>query len=393
VFCRATPEQRVERGKHFFNPPVAVRRLLGQGVHDRGEASVIADHVLSEEDQIRISRRMPAPFKAVSAIQKTIAAGEVWDLSMRADRFGLDDLRELYVMANIGTLVLESGAAVIIRGNIFSLLCQRVFVAQSGAPYHIGILPTPFSVDYNDGPIDGAHGFAGAHGAHGNPGSPMYVSSTIIGHTLLQEIGQDELHGEAGADGRPGTPGVSGRNGGMCYVAELTFREVRGELAVFVQAGAGGNGGDGGAGGAGGHGGDGTRGYNTIRGLFRGGNGGNGGRGGNGGHAGHAGSGGIASNVYVNVPARYEACIRVTSLPSEPGVPGRGGLAGPGGRGGAPGPGPRPGCDGMPGANGLEGDPGLPGLPGRSRPAPYVFLNEIPISSERMQYANQVELS
>lgn len=46
----ASPAQRRVRVDTFFNPPIRARSRLGQGLHDRGEASVFAEHELNAED-------------------------------------------------------------------------------------------------------------------------------------------------------------------------------------------------------------------------------------------------------------------------------------------------------------------------------------------------------
>jgi hypothetical protein len=59
-------------------------------------------------------------------LRKTIPAGAAWDVSVRGGCWGLDEMEELYVAVNVGSLVLELGASLVVRGNVFSLLCQEV---------------------------------------------------------------------------------------------------------------------------------------------------------------------------------------------------------------------------------------------------------------------------
>ncbi|MBL8228234.1 MAG: hypothetical protein JNL98_07145 [Bryobacterales bacterium] len=387
--CRATEAQRHQRLSTFFNPSIALRSRLGQGIHDRGEAAVFAAFQLSPEDRANVQKQLPAPVKAVSVISKRVAAGEEWDVSVRGEAWGLDDSHDLYVIVNAGTVILERGASIAVRGNVLSLLCQRLIVEDEGSPYHIGILPTPFSVDLRGGPLHGPPGARGANGHEGSSGRTMHVIPNILGGSLAHDISQEELHGHDGVRGADGSTGKDGRNGGMAKFAEITLRDVEGVVTLFVQAGTGGDGGRGGDGGDGGRGGDGARAYKVIREVFRGGNGGKGGDGGNGGEGGRAGSGGIASNVYINVQPGQEDRIRVTALASAPGNPGSGGNGGKAGDGGCVGAGPRSELNGTPGGRGVDGSPGRGGRHGRSRPAPYVFLNETRYCEERMLQCQQ----
>jgi hypothetical protein len=370
----ATKEQRIERQAQFFNPPIAARQRLGQGIHDRGEAILFAGGEFFESDYQGVGNHMPARLKAISVLKKTIHAGEVWDVSVRGEQWGIDDLEELYVTVNVGELVLEPGAKIIVRGNVFSLLCQRLVcnnVLEND--YHIGILPTPFSVDLKNGPHNGVHGAYGLHGRRGRDGEKANVSSSMVGYMLANEITEAAMKGGDGTNGENGLNGTDGRNGGMCKIAELAIRELRGHCTVLAQAGTGGNGGNGGDGGNGANGGDGTQGYKLITRILPAGDGGNGGNGGDGGKAGHAGHGGLASNIYINVPQQQEALVSCMALPAPGGRGGTGGRAGKGGNGGRGGTGVAKAANGQ---NGKEGLPGKNGHGGRERPAPWIFLNE-----------------
>jgi hypothetical protein len=150
---------------------------------------------------------------------------------VRGDVWGLDDKEELYVTLNVGLLVMEPGASLVIRGNVFSLLCQTIVnegdPATVAAGYQIGILPTPFSVDSGHGPMDGPSGADGSAGRDGACGNPMSVENSILGFRLREEVAVDSMHGQPGEDGRPGGDGGHGRNGGMCKLAALTLRRVK----------------------------------------------------------------------------------------------------------------------------------------------------------------------
>ncbi len=126
VLSRATDEQRAKRGATFFDA-IRARQRLGQGMHDRGEAVVFADSVLHEPDLRGIQNHLPIRVKTVSVWQKRVPAGTEWDLSVRATDWDFDDdMEELYVLANFGTLVLEPEARLVVRGNVFSMVCQEL---------------------------------------------------------------------------------------------------------------------------------------------------------------------------------------------------------------------------------------------------------------------------
>lgn len=362
----AGEEEKALRLPTFFSPAIAGRSRLGQGMHDRGEAFVFAGAALEEKDSRGLANHMPFHLKAISVMKKVVKRDETWDVSVRGEVWGLDEMEELYVALNVGVLILEPGARVVVRGNVFSMLCQRVICMPDDTtttpPYHIGILPTPFSVDYGEGPHDGPDGSPGAHGRNGKDGKQAMVEKNLIGYKLMEHIDPAEMNGEDGTDGGRGKDGVKGRNGGMAKLAELTFREVEGVLSVFSQAGKGGNGGNGGDGGTGGNGGAGAPGYKLIRGILPDGADGKGGDGGQGGNGGNAGHGGLSSNIYITVPEADTGKIIRTSLAAEGGS---GGMGGSPGKGGA----------GSNGNDGRDGSSGKQGMAGRSRPAATIFLN------------------
>lgn len=372
----ATREQRKLRQETFFNPAIALRQRLGQGKHDRGEAILFADGAFADGDEQGVNNHLPARIKAVSVLEKTVKAGAIWDISVRGVVWGIDDLEELYTTVNVGRLILEPGAKVIVQGNVCSLLCQELIIQdteETPGGYHIGILPTPFSVDLKNGPMNGINGIAGTDGTDGRDGLPVQVTSSILGYRLVSEFIPDELNGKDASGGSDGTAGKDGRNGGMSKIAELTIRNLQGQLTVLARAGQGGNGGNGGDGGNAGKGGDGAKGYKLMQGMVTPGAGGDGGNGGNGGNGGHAGHGGLSSNIYVNVPDTALQQVHCIALPSKGGTAGKGGLAGTGGTGGNRGTGPSVARDGKPGIDGFSGKNGKEG---RSRSAPYMFLNE-----------------
>ena len=372
-FLGSTPEIRQRRSATFFHSPIHVRRRLGQGVHDRGEASVVASGRLSPVDHENVGRHLPLHVKTVSVGHKCLAEREIWDVSVRGETWGLDDAEELYVIVNIGTLEVRRGSSLIVRGNVLICLCQHLIVHDvDPGDYQIGILPTPFSMDVGSGPMDGAAGTDGASGSQGRPGRAIDVVGSFLGMSARERVDPAVLCGALGGDGGAGGRGQRGRNGGMCKLAEITLRRVSGDVTIFARAGRGGDGGPGGAGGNGGTGGDGISGTKLITGIIPDGSGGDGGCGGDGGRGGRAGSGGIASNIYVTVPDDAVSRVRRMALDSEPGRPGRGGRGGSAGRGGVGGGSAPAGRDGRPGRSGSSGPPG------RARAAPWIFVNEQP---------------
>lgn len=389
----ATPEQRRQRQATFFTPPVAARQRLGQGKHDRGEAILFAEGAFDDGDEQGVNNHLPARIKAVSIKEKRVPAGTTWDISVRGAQWGIDDLEELYTTINVGRLILEPGARITVQGNVCSMLIQELVVlpgvtAGMQQDFHIGILPTPFSVDLKHGPMDGAHGTHGGNGIKGDNGEAAQVSSTMLGHVLIQDIDPLKMNGRHGTDGHNGTDGTDGRNGGMCKIAEITIRRLEGNLRIYAQAGSGGNGGHGGHGGDGGDGGGGSRGYKLMGGMLGAGDGGNGGNGGHGAKGGHAGNGGLSSNIYITIPDKYEHQVRCLSLDAPGGKAGKGGIAGKAGAAGLEGTLPQPATAGIPGRDGLEGKPGKDG---RSRPGAYIFLNEACVQGDLQVTAPQLQ--
>ena len=127
-FLASTRTERARRAHDFYNPGIAARRRLGQGLHDRGEASVFASGDLSDTDRAGLAHHLPLHVKAISVAHCVVSAGSTWDVSVRGAAWGLDDMEELYVVLNLGTLVLERGARLVVRGNVFVCLCQRLIV-------------------------------------------------------------------------------------------------------------------------------------------------------------------------------------------------------------------------------------------------------------------------
>lgn len=376
VFSNATAEQRQRRLETFFSPALQKRAKLGQGKHDRGEAVVIADAPINDLDSRGINRHFPLRVKGISVLHRVIREGETWDVSVQRDIWSVDEMEELYVIVNVGTLVLEKGAKIVIRGNVFSLLCQQL-ISEDPSGYQIGILPTPYSVDFGRGPHNGTHGRDGNSGHNGVNGQPGELQYGTLG-AWVPDQSTGKLHGALGGDGGDGENGVKGRNGGMCKLAEITIRQLSGRLHLFSQAGAGGDGGNGGNGGDGGDGGNGAPGLKGFNNQIPGGNGGHGGQGGNGGNGGNAGHGGLASNIYLNLPNEALAHVSMAACDSVGGIGGAGGAVGHAGKGGRITLEADSNLNGRAGEDGRDGKPGKRGHNGRGRPAADLYLNDLP---------------
>lgn len=364
----ATAAQRQRRQEVFFGPSIAIRRTIGQGVHDRLEAAVFAGGQIGPADEARAGLHFPFPTRILSVRHRSVGPGDCWDLSVRGEHWGLDDRDDILNVVNVASLRLAPGAIVTVRGNLLILIVQRLIcdVDGSGAtPCQLAILPTPFSVDSRTGPLDGPDGLAGSDGADGTSGAGAAAVPTWLGcDRLTGPVVPGACDGDSGVAGGDGGDGVRGRNGGTSKIAEITIGELTGSLTLVATAGRGGDGGSGGSGGRGGHGGRGAAGQRTLQGILPPGRGGSGGRGGDGGRGGRGGDGGISSNVFVALPPEQEGRLRVLSHPAPGGLGGRGGSGGAGGQGGRGG---RGAADGAEGADGHDGRP---------RWAPPVFVNE-----------------
>ena len=371
----ATAEQRRRRQEVYFGPSIAIRRSIGQGVHDRTEAAVFADGLLDPADEARAMLHFPFPARILSVRHREVGPGECWDLSVREEHWDIDYRDDIVNVVNIGSLRLAPGATVAVRGNLLVLIVQRIIC---DARCQLAILPVPFPVDRRVGPLDGLRGMDGRDGTDGPDGVAARTEPTWLGcDWLTGPVVPGERDGRDGGDGTDGTDGSRGRNGGPSKLAEITIGELTGTLTLVATAGRGGDGGAGGNGGRGGNGGHGADGQRTMQGVLPAGRGGAGGNGGNGGHGGRGGDGGISSNVFVSLPPGQEGRLHVLSHPAPGGRGSPGGTGGTGGRGGT----------------GLDGRAGRDGIGGRSRPAPPVFVNERPVEPMPGPAADQYYLA
>lgn len=393
LLSRATPDQRKARAETFFDA-IAGRQGLGQGMHDRGEAIGFAYGEMRPQDAAGMNRHFPIRVKTVSVKEKEIAAYTCWDVSTRGSDWNVDDAEELYCIVNVGRLILHPGASLIVRGNVFILVCQELVKRENPKSRHtkrkeeqlgrgdiplfdIGIFPTPFSYTQgNIAKITGDDGAPGESGRHGSQESELGMTSTIFGPIYTGDR-TGRISGRRGQDGSRGENGRAGGCGGACKLAELNIRKIvcgKGRLTILAKAGDGGDGGKGGAGGDGGNGSNGLDAYRTLYEDYPAGDGGDGGNGGDGGRGGNGGNGGISSNIYICVPREQEEEICCISLKGYGGLGGEGGSGGYGGAGGLGGLAQT--CRAMAGHTGQNGNQGKRGKDGHDRPAPPFFLNE-----------------
>ncbi len=384
VLSRATHQQRQLRGATFFDA-IKARQKLGQGMHDRGEAVTFANGIILATDAPGLARHLPIRVKAISVKEKTVKEGTCWDVSTRGHEWNVDNDEELYCIVNIDTLILEQNASLIIRGNVFSLVCQNLIKSHprtnSDINFDIGIHPTPYSyLSDKDCELDGENGIGGLDGQAGQNAQDVPVSGSLFGIFHLGES-KGSVNGEDGFGGQDGKAGENGSCGGSTKLAEITLRNIvapKEALIIEARAGRGGTGGDGGKGGDGGSGGNGAAAYRTLAEDYPAGRGGAGGAGGNGGAGGKGGNGGISSNIYINTATGQENYIKCIRIKGAGGHGGKGGADGTGGKGGRGGLEP----DGSFGPGGVCGQAGRTGQDGRNghdRSAPPVFINEKPI--------------
>jgi len=152
-------EARSEKGED-------IRRRLGplmstsaqgapNGLQRRVEAYVFADEPLSSEDRQLLGNVFPMPLVTVSYPDKTLAAGEVWDLGTSGPT----------QVVNINTLTMESGSSIVVHNTVLSLFAQTLVRNGGGSPganYDIGIFG-------RTGP-SGAVGSVGGTGGAGKGG-------------------------------------------------------------------------------------------------------------------------------------------------------------------------------------------------------------------------------
>jgi hypothetical protein len=315
-------------------------------VTHRVEAHVLGDAPISDADRQRVAAAFPMHVTAISAPDKTLGPGEVWDLGTSTSA----------VTVNLGTLTMQPGSAIKIQNTVLSFtVATLVRNAGTGgaANYDIGI----FGATGGTGTA-GTQGGAGGPGGTGNPGTCQSGGGISGNDGGVGGVGSAGATGGVGGVGNDGLPALSA----TIKVGSLTGSA--GQLVVATQSGTGGYGGPGGTGGAGGSGGHGGDGANCGCEGTNGGSGGQGGHGGAGGTGGTGGSGVSGSNVYVTVPSgQTNMIVRVRNpAPSGPGgTGGAGGGQGTGGSGGSAGKHQSSGGSGSAGSPGAQGNPGPAG--------------------------------
>lgn len=380
ILSQATPRERQKRGETFLDG-LEYRSRIPQGMHDRGEAFVYANHPKPEMDKAGQDNHFPIYVRMLSIPEKIVASGEIWDITVSPQEWQVHQLEEMYNIVNVGKLILEGDAQVVVHGNTLTFTCQKLIKRNSqNKPYDIGILASPHGFGTRSGEFDGKHGESGANGANGANGDTPQLVRNFLGVSLNNTFDAVTMQGKSGASGEHGEHGEMGLNGGACRFSELNFRslEIDNPLVVGVISGDGGNGGDGGHGGNGGNGGNGADSIHTTTGYVVPGAAGHGGDGGHGGRGGRGGHSGLCSNVYIGVPEHMENKVECYA---KAGKPGHGGKGGKGGKGGLKG---RSGAnsDNQPpvettALDGTSGKNGKDGRMGRQLPAAKVYVNNI----------------
>lgn len=379
---------RKARSAKFYDSSLnQARGRLRLGMHDRGEEFIYADGIIHPEDIEGHQRHLPLHTKVIHLKEHRINADEVYDVTVDYQQWeSLHFREELYCYVHIHKLIVQPGAIIRVRGNIFVLQIDELILdteghdAFNGIPFQIQILGTDhpaFSAIRRFAPTPGLPGPAGTDGKAGNA---TKIDPSPFGPQLLKDQG-DRLHGTDGSDGKNGQDGENGQNGGLSMLADLRFNQVENfnesEIEIFVQAGKGRDGSPGGNGGEGGTGGASALNLNSSNIISlpgRGGNGGNGGKGGKG------GNGGLASNVLINIPELHLAKLKLKPTPSlggEGGQGGKGGLEGQAGKLRIHQTKPKANQNDATANQGEAsnvGEAGEAGRPGRSRPAAEIFI-------------------
>ncbi|NGP89045.1 hypothetical protein [Fodinibius halophilus] len=287
-------------------------QTLADQLVKKAQDYVFCDTPLSNEEQTQIAAKFPMDVQVSSLPDKTLAAGEEWDLGTSTSP----------VVINLGTLTMEPGSSIKIANTVLKMSVQKLVRnsgSTQGANYDLGIFGVTGTT-----PPQAAHGTNGDDGIKGKDGT------CGSGGGIAGDNGKP---GARGSSGGTGSQGKTGGEGLPSLTANITIGSggIGGSADQFVIYTRSGDGGQGGQGGKGGNGGDGGNGGNGATcGCEHtdgadGGNGGNGGRGGNGGQGGDAVAG---NDIYVTVPTdNAKKIVKQSSVAN----PGNGGLGGPGG--------------------------------------------------------------
>lgn len=304
---------------------------IAEKVHDH----IFFDSILEDNDISYLKRVFPVDVRTVTAGDKTLQPGEVWDLGTSTSP----------VVVNLGTLTMQAGSSIKIANTVLDMMVDTLVVntGSTTSPYDLGIFGVKGITPPQAGPVkDADNGTVGSSGTCG-PGGGVPGDNGGTGNT-----------GQPGHDGNTGTVGG---NGFPSLTSIIKIGNITGNFRISTRSGDGGQGGQGGVGGNGGVGGTGGHGATCGCTNTNGGKGGTGGNSGNGGVGGKGGDAVDGNNIYVIVPkGQAGKIIQINATanggPGGPGGPaGKPGAKGVGGKGG--------GASGCPsGSTGSDGDAG-----------------------------------
>jgi hypothetical protein len=304
-------------------------------IAEKAHDYVFFDSPLTDGDLAQLKSIFPVSIRTISAQDKTLQPGEVWDLGTSTNP----------VVVNLGTLTMQPGSSIKIANTVLDMTVNTLVVnsGDSTNPYDMGIFGVKGITPPQVGPVkDADNGAVGSSGTCG-PGGGV--------------PGDNGGTGGKGTTGYVGNTGYVGGNGLPSLTAIIMLGNINGNFKISTRSGDGGQGGQGGVGGKGGTGGTGGKGATCGCTNTNGGKGGNGGDSGNGGVGGKGGDATDGNNIYVIVPKGQSGKIiqiigTANGGPGGPGGPaGSPGAKGVGGKGG--------GASGCPtGSTGANGDTG-----------------------------------
>lgn len=383
-FGPISKSERDMRWNECFAPLLkSGRARLGVGEHDRGEAYVFGGGPYPFGDEVSLARHLPLYVKHVEIPTLTLERNEVLDLSATSSEFPWPvDHAELYLKLDIGHLVVNSNCCIAVRSNVFIFNCTTLSALVPSETRHLEIRLTDdgrparrYRVSGDSRVNPSLHGRAGLKGLSGE--APSFRSTPF--YTKI-EITPEYCAGRSGGNGEAGARGSNGDNGGMLLLSDIRFGRILGfapgSIVIHAQAGIGQTGAPGGDGGDGGSGGDGTDGVFSHGKLIHGALGGEGGKGGDGGCGGRGGHGGIASPVFLSIPAGEACRFTFNLLPGHGGNGGAGGSPGTGGICGRHGLHSEADVSGLLPTRGQAGIMGANGLPGKKRAPPKICIFE-----------------
>jgi hypothetical protein len=315
-------------------PTIAAKNAslsIAEKVHDH----IFFDSPLTDSDMTHLKSIFPVDVRTISAENKTLQPGEVWDLGTSTNP----------VIVNLGTLTMQPGSSIKIANAVIDMVVDTL-VMNSGsltAPYDLGIFGVTGIKPPQAEPIKDADNGAEGSGGTCGPGGGV--------------PGDNGGTGKTGQTGYDGNTGIVGGNGFPSLTSIIKLGNITGNFRISTCSGNGGQGGQGGVGGNGGVGGKGGKGATCGCTNTNGGAGGNGGNSGNGGIGGKGGDATDGNNIYVIIPKGQTGKIIQINATANGGA---GGIGGPAGKPGAKGVGGKgggaSGCpSGSTGSNGKDG--------------------------------------